>query len=357
MLQADRAFSSKQGGSWSPRPTHRRSPARRTICRRIPGSWSRQRSLSFRGAAMIEYWQWHPALRHRDVLGRSAPHSQQPGRVYREVTELGRRLARLGPVLEGYEPDAEVAILWSTDTRFAFEYQPPLADETGTRCSPTTGIFEASYAASSTPVPRARAACRTGRAAGRCRARTPSRCWSRRPSTSPPTPSCSFSRLRRGGGHLIVGIRTGYGDEEARPFAIAPDVLNKPAGVWYEEFSNLAAPLELDAAAPLTLTPAAHATRWADGLLADGADVLARYRHREFGRFAAITTQHGDGRITVLGTVPNPALGAQLMRWAVPEPIAAGWSIVGSPVRVSSGRADRRRACGSCTTGRAATPR
>ena len=27
------------------------------------------------------------------------------------------------------------------------------------------------------------------------------------------------------------------------------------------------------------------------------------------------------------------------MRWAVPEPIAAGWSIVGSPVRVSSGRA------------------
>ena len=68
-------------------------------------------------------------------------------------------------------------------------------------------------------------------------------------------------------------------------------MLNKPAGVWYEEFSNLAAPLELDAAAPLTLTPAAHATRWADGLLADGADVLARYRHREFGRFAAITTR------------------------------------------------------------------
>ena len=129
------------------------------------------------------------------------------------------------------------------------------------------------------------------------------------------------------GGHLIVGIRTGYGDEEARArFAIAPDVLTKPAGVWYEEFSNLAAPLELDAAAPLTLSPAAHATRWADGLLADGADVLARYRHREFGRFAAITTrEHGDGRITVVGTVPNPALGAELMRWAVPEPIAAGW--------------------------------
>ena len=97
--------------------------------------------------------------------------------------------------------------------------------------------------------------------------------------------------------------------------------------------------VNLQGDAPLTLTPAAYATRWADGLLADGADVLARYRHREFGRFAAITTrEYGDGRITVLGTVPNPALGAELMRWAVPEPVAAGWSIVGSPVRVSSGR-------------------
>ena len=115
-------------------------------------------------------------------------------------------------------------------------------------------------------------------------------------------------------------------------------MLNKPAGVWYEEFSNLAAPLELDAAAPLTLTPAAHATRWADGLLADGADVLARYRHRNSVGSPRSPREHGDGRITVLGTVPNPALGAELMRWAVPEPIAAGWSIVGSPVRVSSGR-------------------
>ena len=290
---------------------------------------------------MIEYWQWHTLHYGTETYwGGVLPHSQQPGRVYREVTELGRRLARLGPVLEGYEPDAEVAILWSTDTRFAFEYQPPLADETGTPDALSyRRIFEASYRGILDAGAQACAACRTGRAAGRCRARTllpgAGRAGRLRRHRRP---AAASRGLRRGGGHLIVGIRTGYGDEEARArFAIAPDVLNKPAGVWYEEFSNLAAPLELDAtAAPLTLTPAARATRWADGLLADGADVLARYRHREFGRFAAITRGHGDGRITVLGTVPNPALGAQLMRWAVPEPIAAGWSIVGSPVRVSS---------------------
>ena len=96
---------------------------------------------------MIEYWHWHTLHYGTETYwGGVLPHSQQPGRVYREVTELGRRLARLGPLLEGYEPDAEVAILWSTDSRFAFEYQPPLADETGTPDGLSyRRIFEASY--------------------------------------------------------------------------------------------------------------------------------------------------------------------------------------------------------------------
>ena len=300
----------------------------------------------------------HLALRHRDVLGRSAT-AQPAARPGREVTELGRRLARLGPVLEGYEPDAEVAILWSTDTRFAFEYQPPLADETGTPDALSyRRIFEASYRGILDAGAQARVL-HVGQAVQLGGAEL---AHSFPVLVAPAVYVATDAQLQlladyaEAGGHLIVGIRTGYGDEEARArFAIAPDVLNKPAGVWYEEFSNLAAPLELGAAAPLTLTPAAHAAM--GRRTSRRRRRRARYRHREFGRFAAITTrQHGDGRITVLGTVPNPALGAELMRWAVPEPIAAGWSIVGSPVRLVR-PSGRRRACGSCTTGRAATPR
>ena len=42
------------------------------------------------------------------------------------------------------------------------------------------------------------------------------------------------------GGHLVIGIRTGYGDEEARArVAVAPDGCTTAAGVRYEEFSNL----------------------------------------------------------------------------------------------------------------------
>ena len=50
------------------------------------------------------------------------------------------------------------------------------------------------------------------------------------------------------GGHLVVGIRTGYGDEEARArVAVAPDRLRDAAGVHYEEFSNLLEDVPVDA--------------------------------------------------------------------------------------------------------------
>jgi beta-galactosidase len=78
--------------------------------------------------------------------------------------------------------------------------------------------------------------------------------------------------------------------------------------------------VQAPAGSPLTLPADAAGTRWADGLHADGAQVLAGYQHPHFGRFAAVTTrEHGRGRITCIGTVPNPALGQALFQWLVPD--------------------------------------
>ena len=91
----------------------------------------------------------------------------------------------------------------------------------------------------------------------------------------------------------------------------------------------------------------ATARLWADGLIVDGADVLARYEHPRFGDFPAVTTNgHGAGRITVVGTVPSPELAADLVRWAVPSPIADGLAADRAlPVTVASGSLpDGRRA-------------
>ena len=71
--------------------------------------------------------------------------------------------------------------------------------------------------------------------------------------------------------------------------------------------------------------------------------MLARYVHPHLGAWAAVTTREvGAGRITVVGTVPDQALGESLVRWLVPEPVAP-WQLP-DPVSVATSTdADGRR--------------
>ena len=88
------------------------------------------------------------------------------------------------------------------------------------------------------------------------------------------------------GGHLVLGIRTAYADEIGRPkLDRQPAGLSEAAGVWYDEFSNLVAPLKVSGQL------AGHAERLAEGLIADGAEIIAEYDHPHFGRWPAATTQ------------------------------------------------------------------
>ena len=53
-----------------------------------------------------------------------------------------------------------------------------------------------------------------------------------------------LERYAFAGGHLVVGIRTGYEDHEARArIERKPAFLADAAGVWYEEFSTVDAPI------------------------------------------------------------------------------------------------------------------
>jgi beta-galactosidase len=121
------------------------------------------------------------------------------------------------------------------------------------------------------------------------------------------------------GGHLVLGPRTAYADHEGRARTdVQPARLSEAAGVWYDEFSNLSGDLPVLAAgsSPLTVPAGSAGTRWVDGLEVEGADVLAHYNHPHFGRWPAITTrEHGAGRITYVGTLPNQALARALFDW------------------------------------------
>ena len=303
-------------------------------------------ALVARGAAMVEYWHWHTLHYGTETYwGGVLPHSGQPDRVYAEIAEIGATLRALGNNLDGYEPDADVAVLWSTASKFAFESFPPFATPDGTP-RPTAyaeivrafadGVLAAGgqvrylhdeHLADHTAQALA-AAYPVLVAAGFY--------------TASDAQLLLFRDYAAAGGHLIVGVRTGYGDPEARARAsVAPAFLAEPAGVWYEEFSNLVEPLRVSG--PLVRSGEATSTEWVDGLIADGADVLAGYHHPRFSAFPAVTgRRHGEGFITYVGTVPNRALASDIVRHAAPVLIGDGWRRDPS-VTVLSGRARARR--------------
>ncbi len=205
-------------------------------------------ALLARGARMVEYWHWHTLHFGAETYwGGILPHSQQPGRTYREVAAVGVALRAIGASLDGYEPDADVLLLYSTDTKWSFESYPPLARVDG-EADPHSylRIFDVFYRGFS-------------EAGAQVRIHHPRQFLAvgaevlarRYPVLVAPALYVADDRLLDGlrryaeaGGHLLVGIRTGYGDELARArMDVAPGRLSEAAGVHYDEYSNISVDL------------------------------------------------------------------------------------------------------------------
>ncbi|WES64349.1 beta-galactosidase [Microbacter sp. GSS18] len=285
-------------------------------------------ALISRGARMIEYWQWQTMSTGVETYwGGILPHSGRPGRIYREIAALGARIREIEPVLGGYEPDADVTLLYSTDTKRAFEFYPPLADADGgpDRLS-YLRIFDAFYRGAFESGLQTRIL-HDSQLAGL----DPRSLASRHPVLVAPSLYIAdddelalLVEYAKAGGHLVVGIRSGYGDELARARAeVAPGPLAQAAGITYEEYSSLDEPLPVAGDA----VSAGSGTAWADRLELAGAESLMTYRAGVYQGLPAVTThEFGDGRVTYVGTVPDAALARAVLGWAVPEPLGGAWA-------------------------------
>jgi beta-galactosidase len=332
-LSADRMFSSRQepflvtetnahsiGYPWNIRPAY-------------DGQWRQAAwALISRGATMIEYWHWHTLHFGAETYwGGVLPHSGRPGRTYREIARIGAELRTAGDLVAGLVPDADVTMLYSLPSKWLMQSFPPLARADGGPDERAYhGLFDPFY----------RGAFDAGLQVRIVHADQltddPAEAVRRHPVLVVPglyiADDAVLDRLAAyadAGGHLVLGPRTGYADEEARARTeVMPARLSAAAGVRYDEYSAVTAPVPVRAGegSPLALPPDAAGTRWIDGLQPDGAEVVAGYQHPHFGRWPAITTtRHGNGRITYVGTLPNAGLAAAVFRWLVPAPAAPGW--------------------------------
>jgi beta-galactosidase len=303
-----------------------------------------------RGAQMIEYWHWHSLhFGNETYWGGVLGHGLEPGRIYEEVARLGAELDGIGADLTDLQPDGDVALLFSPDSRWALQFQPPLVVPGSNQPDREAygrivgamygGLFEAGLSVAVLQPdqldPDVTAFVR------------------RRPILVAPALYVASDEILAwltayvaDGGHLVATFRTGCADDEGRLRAeVMPGSLAAVAGVRYLEFSNLASAIPLRAAAGVELG-GGRATSWADGLVVSSASPLAWYDHPHFGRWPAITTNlHGPGRLTYVGTLPDQALASWLGEWIASVSMAADpWRQHGGSVTSHGGRnGDGRR--------------
>ncbi|MFI1032835.1 beta-galactosidase [Streptomyces sp. NPDC020951] len=299
------------------------------------GQWRQAAwALVGRGARMIEYWHWHTLHFGAETYwGGILPHTGQPGRTYAELARLGGEFEAAGELVAGLEPDADLTMVYSTPSKWLMQKYPPFAKPDG---EPDPEAYHRIF------DPFYRGAFDAGRQVRIVHARqlhdpsgerdglTPQEAAHRHPVLVVPglylaadTTLDWFAAYAEAGGHLVLGPRTGYADQEARARAErAPGRLTEAAGVSYDEFSNLLreVPVRQAPGGPLALPEGATATHWADGLTVTDAEVLVAYDHPHFGRWPAVTTRrHGAGRITYVGTVPGRDLARALAEWLTPS--------------------------------------
>ncbi|MFG3155146.1 beta-galactosidase [Streptomyces sp. NPDC048219] len=307
-------------------------------------------ALAARGARLVQYWHWHTLPYGAETYwGGILGHALEPGRTLREVRRVAEEFEAAGEALSGLVPEADAVLVRSVESDWAMQCQPPLT-RPGT-LEPDPGSYARIFGAFSKGFFDAGAQARIMSPAQLTEALR--RCADGPGALTgtlvvPGLYVCDDDTLAlldayaRSGGHLVLTCRTGYADGEARarPEVAPGDVLRAAAGIRYLEYANLSVPLEVrpSAGSELRLALGSRALAWADGVETEDARPLAHYVHPHFGRWAAATVRdHGRGRVTYVGTLPDSSFAEALARHVTGGTTAANrWAPLPGSVTVTS---------------------
>ena len=268
--------------------------------------------LVARGARLVSYWHWHTLHSGAEVhWGGILGHDLEPGRIHAEVSGIGRQFAAAAEWLTDAAPDADLGLVSAHDSEWMMAFEPPLAaGSEGDRGSYARIVGAFGRAAIDAGLQVGYVNERQLPEADELVRRVPVLVVAGLVAASDPTLETlvEYARL---GGRLVLGPRTGYGDDEGRMRAApAPAIVGAAAGVGYREFAALAAPVEVVRDGEVV----GSARGWVDGLEPAGAEIVLGYGHELFGRWAAVTRRDvGAGSITVVGTLLDRATLADVI--------------------------------------------
>ena len=268
-----------------------------------------------RGAEMVEYWHWHTLpYGVENHWGGVLPQSLVPGRTFESFADTAKDLEVLSG-LGKLKPAAEVALVLSTASRWAFEFQGPLRNLNGMadpasydktaqsayEMAYSNGLGVQIFGDNQLPVTES---------IDQFVAKYPIMIVHSLYVASDEV--LTFARrYAEAGGNLVLTPRTGF----AKPNNVIR-VEEQPAGFAdivgaYNEFTQLTKPCA-------AVTPEGNQVGsgygWLDELNPiDGAEVTLRLDHPFFGQFAALTkVKFGKGTVRYLAVYPDAELSQHI---------------------------------------------
>ncbi|UIJ45241.1 beta-galactosidase [Sphingomonas cannabina] len=253
------------------------------------------------GADAVLYWQWRPAANgqetyHGAILGQDG----RPNPIQPEIARVAADLTRAAPLLADTEPAAKVAMIFSYDSRWAIDlqrhhkdfdpikaftdfYRPLRVQSQGVHVLPVEADLK-HYPLVVAPDL----------------------------NVLIETQAQGLEAYVRGGGHLVLGPRSGMKDDANALWPERqPGPLAKLLGARVEQF------YALDEGVGITGSIAGTASIWAEALAPEATDVrtLATYTDPGGwldGKPAIVTRKVGRGSITYVGAWLDPDTMAKL---------------------------------------------
>ena len=261
-----------------------------------------------RGAELVEYWHWHTLpYGIENHWGGVLPHSLEPGRSYESFVDTAKSIDAVSS-LGKLAPCAEVALVVSTASKWAFEFQGPLRQPSGWvdplsyektmqsvyEIAYSNGLGVQIYGDNQLPL---------GADVAEFVAKHPAMILHSLFIASDEVLNFA-NAYAEAGGHLIITARTGYAHSNGLiRTAVQPHGFAKLIGS-YNEYSNLTKAISAVDSSGLKV---GAGYGWIDELkpLA-GVETKARLDHPFFGEFSALAkTQVGKGSIRYLAVYPD----------------------------------------------------